>query len=94
MPESDLIREKVDELEEEWTPIRYVRTADEPLIFEFTSPQDPESVGRLIRGLRQHFPRSRVSFEYETHLRIFAKETNDERIELMRAFCTGFAASL
>ena len=94
MPGSDLIRERVAEFEEELSPIRYVRTVDEQLIFDSENSLNPEIVGRMVRGLRQHFTASRFSVEYDRHLRVFAKESDPHQLELMRAFCTGFAASL
>ncbi len=66
----------------------------EVLIFRSTEPYSPDATVRLARGLGQHFPKARVSIDTTGgQVRVFAKESDRKRIELMRAFCAGFAAS-
>jgi len=64
------------------------------LVFEFTEDIAPESVLHLVTGLRKHFPKTTFWIGTDAQLRVFARESDDERIRWMRAFCAGFVASL
>ena len=72
----------------------YVKATPEVLIHEFDGRLPaPERIVRLASGLGQHFPKARIWITTDGKLRVFAKESSAKRIELMRAFCAGFAAS-
>lgn len=69
--------------------------AEEVCVFHSTEPFRPEVTVRLAKGLARHFPKARVSIDTTgEQLRVFAKESDKRKIELMRSFCAGFAASL